>query len=141
MSDSDFDFHSSEELHSSVKPDETTTEKHSSLVLILSAIGLALAIALLVGNISISIYQDRQHDIEVRELVERNAAAIRDQDRTIELLCDRGYIIDGIVETAIQLIERPPNSATDQVFVDRLRGYHIQLLDQVSQEDSPCVQD
>lgn len=61
------------------------------------------------------------------------------QQTTIVMLCNRGYILDGLVQAAIVLVAKPPNPPADREFVRMFSSYHEQLVDQLTAKDSPCV--
>jgi hypothetical protein len=68
----------------------------------------------------------------------RNAATVR-QDRVIRQLCDRGHIIDGLVQAAIIFAQQPPELPGAEAFIREFTTYHLELIDQLTNEDSPCV--
>lgn len=69
--------------------------------------------------------------------VQVNAANVR-QNSVIRLLCDRGYITEGALRAGINALVV---DGTDPraLYLDQLRIFDSQLLDQMTDPESPCV--
>lgn len=97
----------------------------------------------LVGFLAFAIWRGENGRAEAlaenRATIEQVARTNQRQRETIRALCDRGYILDGLVEAAIQLVRQPPNPPEDLAFIREFTSYHLQLLDQLTNPESPCV--
>ncbi len=70
------------------------------------------------------------------------------QERTIRVLCDRGYILLGLVEAALDvawaqraehLKASPRLVLADIAFIRTFEQAHADMVDQLVDKDSPCV--
>jgi hypothetical protein len=70
------------------------------------------------------------------------------QQATIRLLCDDLYIVDGLTTASIVAVQiqyrddlktRPKTAAADLEFLRQFETYHQQLIDQLTNRESPCV--
>lgn len=92
--------------------------------------------------------QSSQADTAV-DLANKNKATNIRQERTIRTLCDDLYILDGLTETAInsarlRKADHQRRGLEAQVVADtntirNFELYSAQILDQLTQKDSPCV--
>ncbi len=67
-----------------------------------------------------------------------NRNILRSQERTIEVLCARGKIIDGLVLASIDLVRQSSDAPENRTFVKRFKQYHIQLINEDNKPGSPC---
>lgn len=83
-----------------------------------------------------------------KDNVRRAQATNIRQERTIRVLCDRGYIMLGLVESTLDLVyaqkavhmkASPQLVLADIAFIRTFSQAHAALVDQLVDKDSPCV--
>lgn len=93
------------------------------------------------------VQNQRQADRTTR-LAQANTLQVFRLKQTTRVLCNRGYIIDGLVQAALFLViqqrqiekrSRPAVAAAETEFIHQFNLYHSQLLDELTSLDSPCA--
>lgn len=93
----------------------------------------------------------RQHHDQTQRaqrLAVANTAINMRQQAALVMLCDRGYMMLGLIEGAVDqarvqyrddLKTRPDTAAADLLFIEQFNAYHAELVGQLTNKGSPCV--
>lgn len=101
-------------------------------------------------SIIVGVLMDEHHDQAMKAEREAAQAQVQNarQQATIVQVCDRGYILLGLVEAALEqarvqlkddLKTRPDVATADVQFIRLFESYHAEIVDQLTSKDSPCV--
>ena len=102
---------------------------------LISVAGLLLAGYSMMDNIRDNTRSDRILRAQAADLREQNAR----QQEQLRLLCDRGYMLDALVQASIVLVAKPPDEPGERIFIREFTIYHEQLIHQLTDPKSPCV--
>lgn len=61
------------------------------------------------------------------------------QNRAINILCDRGYILENMIEAMTTLLQPSKNNGNISVFLETLQIERTELLSQLTDKESPCA--
>jgi len=104
----------------------------------LKFLAYATVVLVLVSPISIvaTAWLATQNYAEVAQI---RAVQAHEQAQLV-LLCNRGYILDGLDQAAASLVRQTqPASPIRAAFLQQFASYHDQLVHQLTDTDSPCV--
>ncbi len=109
---------------------------------------LPLGMVLTLGAFTIGAFTLARSINDNKAAVRRAQATNLRQERTIRVLCDRGYVLLGLVESALDVAyaQRAAHLKTDPrlvladiAFIRTFEQAHAQMVDQLTDKDSPCV--
>jgi hypothetical protein len=94
-------------------------------------------------------YLIRENDRDIEAQVEQNRRTIVELERTVRVLCNRGFIIDDLIVGGISLISQRLAQdlaegniqavRADQRFLNRFVENHLKITAELTRRDSPCA--